>query len=61
MAFSFVAVGIMVLTAIIIAVIVVSGDSSSSDSSPAGSPGGVDSTPGASTTAPVSGGWSSGG
>ncbi|MGC2939597.1 MULTISPECIES: hypothetical protein [unclassified Brevibacterium] len=63
--FAFVAVGIMTIAGIVIALVFLSADSS--DSSPTENSSSVGSPPpnagadGGSTTAPVSGGWSSGG
>jgi hypothetical protein len=68
--FSFIAVGILTVAGILVAVIFLSSESSSTDSSPTSDASSVgssssdsdaDGAPGPSTTAPVSGGWSSGG
>ena len=57
--FVMVSVGIMVIVGIALTVVLIAGGTLSPGSSTDGSPGGADSTPGVSTTAPV--GWSSGG
>lgn len=54
-------VGLMIIVGITLTVLFVAGGSLSSGSSSAGSPGGADSTPGVGSTAPATGGWSSGG
>ncbi|MGO3067345.1 MAG: hypothetical protein ACTIIT_15070 [Brevibacterium linens] len=68
--FSFVAVGILTIAGILVAVIFLSAESSSTGSSPTSDSSSIGSSsstsdsddgPGPSTTAPVSGGWSSGG
>ncbi|MGZ1489642.1 hypothetical protein [Brevibacterium sediminis] len=68
--FSFVAVGILTFAGILVAIIFLSAESSSTGSSPTSDSSSVGSSssdsdsdggPGPSTTAPVSGGWTSGG
>lgn len=68
--FSFVAVGILTVAGILVAIIFLSAESSSTDSSPTSDSSSIGSSssdsdsdggPGPSTTAPVSGGWTSGG
>ncbi|KAB1948891.1 hypothetical protein [Brevibacterium linens] len=68
--FSFVALGILTVAGILVAVIFLSSESSSTGSSPTSDSSSIGSSssdsdsdggPGPSTTAPVSGGWSSGG
>ncbi|MGO0605725.1 hypothetical protein [Brevibacterium permense] len=68
--FSFVALGILTVAGILVAVIFLSSESSSTGSSPTSDSSSIGSSssdsdsdggPGPSTTAPVSGGWTSGG